>query len=341
MRLLLLLSLSLLCCGCDSQTKPQLHLFVWSEYFSPQAIKQFEDEYACHVVLDTFDSNEAMYTKLRLGTKGYDIVMPSNYIYETMQEQGMLRPINLDNLPNLVHLNREELDSFGIDNLSTGIPYLMTYSGLGYIQNRVSNFEPSWTIFARKDLRGRMTMLNDMREALGAALLTLGYSVNTNSVDELNQAVDLLLKWRENLAKFESEQYKNGLANLEFLVVQGYNSDILQVMTENPQATFGWTYEGTIASIDLLAILKNAPNPELAENFINFCLRPEVAAQIVKTSYTTCLVKIPSANLPQDPEILSILQPSTENRKKAQLIRNVGDSLQIYTDAWERVLTGG
>lgn len=341
MRILAAIFLLLAFCGCGSSDKPKLHLFVWSEYFSQNIIDQFEEEYGCYVILDTFDSNEAMYTKLRLGARGYDIVMPSNYIFETMQNQEMLRAIPPENLSNLKHLNFEELREFEMDDVSYGVPYLMTYTGLGYVPERVSDFDGSWKIFAHKDLKGRMTMLNDMRETLGAALTTLGYSINTKEIKEIDQAVELLLQWRNNLAKFESEQYKNGLANLEFLVVQGYNSDILQVMSENDKIRFQWPLEGAVASVDILAILKNAPNPDLAEKFINYCLRPEIAAEIVNSSFSTCLVVIPPEKLPQDPEVLSILYPSEEIRKKTQIIRNIGDFLNVYSEAWERVLTGG
>lgn len=340
MKILHFFLLLLLSCSCNSEKKNQLHLFVWSEYFGQESIRQFEKEFDCEVIVDTFDSNEAMYTKLRLGAKGYDIVMPSNYIYETMQEQGMLRTLDLEQLSNKKNLDMQLLNHFGIQDLSYGIPYSMTYTGLGFIPSRVQDFKASWTIFARSNLKGRMTMLNDMRETLGAALATLGYDINTSSEDELRQAVELLLQWRQNLAKFESEQYKNGLANLEFLVVQGYNSDILQVYSENPNANFAWPAEGSIASIDLLVILQNAPNPSLAEEFINFCLRPEVAAEIVNSSFTTSLVQIPEELLPQDPKIRAILQPNAENREKAHLIRNIGDKLGAYTEAWERVLAG-
>ncbi len=335
--LLFLLTLS----SCQSDNRPVLHLFVWSEYFSSDAIEQFEQEYNCRVILDTYDSNEAMYTKLRLGASGYDIIMPSNYIYETMVEQEMLRTIDFDRIPNLSNLNQSQLSLFQVKDLRSGVPYLMSYTGIGYIPSRVTHFDPSWTVFARKELQGRMTMLNDMREAMGAALITLGYDVNTRAAAEVEEAVQLLLKWRENLAKFESEQYKNGLANLEFLVVQGYNNDILQVISENDDAAFGWPKEGAIASIDLLAIPKNAKNPELAEQFINFCLRPEIAAETVLATFATCLVEIPEELLPQDPAVRAILTPSQEHKEKAQVIRNLGEALTLYSRGWERVLSGG
>lgn len=341
MRLVLFASLLLLLCGCQSDTKQQLHLFVWSEYFSGDVIKQFENEFNCEVILDTYDSNEAMYTKLRLGASGYDLIMPSNYIYQTMQEQGMLRIINLDQIKNLGNINQDELDRYGIKNLSFGIPYLMSFTGIGYIPSRVKEFVPTWNIFSRTDLRGRMTMLKDMREALGAALITLGYDINTQSAQELEQAVELLLNWRTNIAKYESEQYKNGLANLEFLVVQAYNNDVLQVMSENPKADFSWPQEGAVASIDLLAIPINAQNPELAELFIDFCLRKDIAIKTVQTTYSTCLVKFPREELNFDEHVLSILYPSDDKAQKIQLIQNVGEALPLYSEAWERVLSGG
>jgi spermidine/putrescine transport system substrate-binding protein len=328
----------LLLTGCGS-SKPQLNLFVWGEYFSPELIEQFEEEHDCQVVIDTFETNEAMYAKLKLGAAGYDIVMPSNYIVETMVEQGMLRLINIPDLKNIDFIDRREAERIGIPIGPYGIPYMISYSGLGCRKERIEDFKPSWTLFGRSSLRGRMTMLGDMREAMGASLITLGYSVNTDDPDEIDRAVELLLKWKKNLAKFESEQFKNGLASAEYLVVQGYNTDILQVIIEEPSVSFVYPEEGSPFSIDCLAIPATSKNPELALAFIDFFLRPDIAARNMNFSLTANLVAVDRDHLIETLRNSGILNPPESLREKAQLIKNLGETLRLYSEAWERVLT--
>lgn len=340
MRLVYAMLALLLFSSCEMSSKPTLNLFVWSEYFSKEVIAQFEEEYNCRVVIDTYDTNEAMYAKLLLGGDSYDIVMPSNYIFEIMVTQGMLHQLDPTNISNSGNLDIRDLKRFGLNDLRYGVPYLLSYTGLGYIPQRVENFEPSWTIFANRKYKGRMTMLNDIREVLGAALATLGYSVNTRDPAQLDEAVSLVLNWKQNLAKFESEQFKSGLASWEFLIVQGYASDILQVIDESPDVAYGWPREGAIVSVDFLAIPENASNPELAEAFINFCLQPEVAAEVVAATFGTPAVTIQENDLPVGSEARSIIFPPPEIRERAHLIRDVGDAIVLYNQAWERILNG-
>ena len=124
------------------------------------------------------------------------------------------------------------------------VPYMITNTGIAYLKSKVKDFEPSWAMFDRADLKGRMVMLNDMRETIGAALKFLGYSLNTRNEEELAKARDVVLGWKKNLAKFENEQYKSGLASGEFLLVHGYSGDILQVQAENPDVAFAMPREG-------------------------------------------------------------------------------------------------
>lgn len=337
--LLLLLSALFLLVGCKESKRQQLNVFIWSEYLAPSVIKQFEEEFDCSIVIDTFETNEAMYSKLKFSSSGYDIVMPSNYLFDLMNDQAMLRPINFSTFSNIGYFAADKLERIGLKQSSFGLPYMISYTGLGLRKGRVKEFEPSWRIFDRKDLKGRMTMLNDMREGLGAALITLGYDINTVKKEELQQAVVLLKSWKKNLAKFESEQYKNGIASAEYLVVQGYNNDIFQVMIEESDVTFMWPKEGALFSVDFFAIPANAPHPKLAEEFLNFLLRPDIAAANMNFSLTIGFVTV-------DPRLLkpvlvesTVLDPPAQVAAKSQLIKNVGPSIELYIEAWERVLT--
>lgn len=309
---------------------------MWSDYIKPELITQFEEENHCQIIVDTYDSNESMYAKLKLGASGYDIVMPSNYYVEIMLKQQMLQKLDAAQLPNLKHLDPDYINLIGKEALTYCVPYTIAIAGLAYRGDKITHFEPTWNIFARKDLKGRMTMLNEIREAIGAGLIYLGYNINTDQPEQIDAAADQLIKWKQNLAKFESEQYKNGIASAEFLVSQGYSGDVLQIMQENPGVDFAYAKEGVILSSDFLAIPKEARNLSLAYAFINFLLQPEVAAQNIQ--FTLYLAPNKSAYpLLGDLQHNPVLFAPQEILDKAQLVRNVGDAAPLYNRAWDKI----
>lgn len=319
--------------GCSSH-QDELHIFTWSDYIHPDIIEQFEKEANCRVVIDTFDSNESMYAKLKLGGISYDLIFPSNYFVQIMQKQGMLQPIPYHEIPNLKYIEPQYLSPE-----EYYVPFMLSLSGLAYRKDKVKDFNPSWGMFGREDLKGRMTMLNDIREAMGAALKYLGYSLNTIDKKQIEEAADLLIKWKNNLAKFENEQYKNGIASAEYLVVQGYNGDILQVMQENEEVDFAYPKEGSAISIDMIVIPKNAHHIELAKKFINFMCKPEIAA--INIAHTLFLSPNTGAFELLDPILRNnpALFPSKEILEKSEMIEDLGKEGELYNRAWDRVKT--
>jgi len=326
----------LLLMGCSSSSQPELHLFMWADYIKPELIWRFEREQNCRVVIDTYDSNEAMYAKLKLGVTGYDLIFPSSYIFTIMIQQGMLEPLDLNRLTNAHLIDKTYQNRLPPIAKSYGIPYMVSFTGIGYRNDKLKEFDPTWTIFGKKEFKGRMTMLNDIRETLGACLITLGYSCNTKNRAEIEAAADLLISWKPNLAKFENEQYKNGIATAEFLAVQGYNGDISQVAEENANVAFAYPKEGVSFSIDLVAIPKKAPNQDLAHHFINYLLQPDVAAENIAftqfLSPNTGAYELLDAEMRDDPAIFT----PKEVLQKAELLEDVGRAIDYYIDAWDR-----
>lgn len=326
----------LLFAGCSS-TDQELHLYMWGNYIKPDLIERFEREHNCKVTIDTYDSNEAMYAKLKAGATGYDIIFPSNYIFDILYTQGMLQDIDEDLLPNLHHLDPFYLALIEQDQRNAGIPYMLTYTGVAYRKDKVHDIPHSWSVFGDSAYKGRMTMLNDMREVLGAALKYLGYSINTIEPQQLKEATALLIKWKPNLAKFESEQYQNGIASGEYLIAQGYSGDILQVMQDNASVEFFLPNEGSIISLDIMAIPRNSPHPELATTFMNFLLDPDVAAANIAYTFYLCpnsaAYEKLSPQLRQNPALF----PPKEIFSKSEVIQNVGLQTRQYIEAWDRV----
>lgn len=321
-------------CG---RPKTVLSLYTWSDYVKPELIRRFERERGCRVVLDTFESNEAMYAKLKAGASGYDLLTPSSYMVSLMHAQGMLGRLDHALLPNLVHVDPDYLAIAVDGTMDHSVPYMLVVSGIAYLEGRVKDVVPSWKMFGREDLAGRMTMFNDMRETIGAALKTLGYSINTASPSELAQAEALLLEWKKNIAKFENEQYKIGLASGEFLLVHAWNGDIFQVRKENPDVRFIVPEEGTIISCDDLVIPVDARDPVLAHAFINFLHDPAVAAENTVAISFLCPNKgsypLLPAGIRDNPGIF--VDPAL--RAKSEVIADIGAANALYVAVWDRL----
>jgi spermidine/putrescine transport system substrate-binding protein len=326
--------LSFAACG---KAKPVLSLYTWSDYIKPDLVRRFEREHGCRVVLDTFESNEAMYAKLKAGATGYDLLTPSSYMVSLMHAQGMLRPIDHSLAPNLVNVDPDYL-AIAVDRtMDHSVPYMIVVSGIAYLEGRVKDVVPSWRMFGRTDLAGRMTMFNDMRETIGAALKTLGYSINSTSGRELAEAEALALEWKTNIAKYDNEQYKIGLASGEFLLVHAWNGDVFQVRRENPAVRFFVPEEGTIISCDDLVIPADAREPALAHAFIDFLHEPAVAAENTVAIYYLCPNKASYPLLPAEIRDNPGIFLSPEIRAKSEMIADIGAANALYIGVWDRL----
>ena len=332
--MVLLLSLFFVSCG---QKKRELNVYTWADYFKPELIERFERENDCRIVIDTFDSNEAMYAKLKAGAKGYDLVTPSSYMVSLMDQQGMVRKIRPELIPNRKNIDPEFLKITIDKSMDHSVPYMITVTGIAYLKSRVADVRPTWALFDRQDLKGRMTMFNDMRETLGAALKSLGYSLNSHNPEELDKAKEVVLRWRKNLAKFENEQYKSGLASGEFLLVHGYSGDILQVQKENPDIAFTIPEEGTAVSCDDLVIPLGAAQEELAHKFINFLLDAKVAAENTEFVGYLCPNRLSYDLLPREMRENPALFMEPSVRSKSEVLDDLGRANELYIRVWDQI----
>jgi spermidine/putrescine transport system substrate-binding protein len=322
--------------GCG-KGRPALSIFTWADYINPEIMARFEKEHGCRIVIDTFDSNESMYAKLKAGATGYDLLTPSSYMVSLMFAQGMLLRLDHARLPNLVHVDSDYLAGAIDKTMDYSVPYMMVNTVIAYLRSRVPDFEPTTAMFDRGDLKGRMTLLNDMRETIGAGLKSLGYSINTVDERELRAARDVVLRWKKNIAKFENEQYKSGLASGEFLLVQGYSGDILQIQKENPDVRLAVPREGTSISVDDLVIPKTAREIDLAYAFINFLHDPAVAAANSNFIKYLCpnsgSYPLLGPDLKGNPAVFL----SPELRARSEIIGDLGAANALYVKIWDEI----
>jgi spermidine/putrescine transport system substrate-binding protein len=218
--------------GCNKSAST-LRIYTWADYVDPKLVAVFEKKFGCKLEIDTFDSNESLYAKLTAGATGYDILTPSSYMVKALVRGKMLAPLDHSKLPNLKNVDATYLKRALDPEMTYSVPYMMACTCIAWLGSKVANPVASYEMFSRPELNGRVTLLDDMREVLGAALLSLGYRLNSITPFELAKAREVARGWKKNIAKFDSEQYKSGIASGEFHVVQGYPSDLLQVADEN------------------------------------------------------------------------------------------------------------
>jgi spermidine/putrescine transport system substrate-binding protein len=220
------------------------------------------------------------------------------------------------------------------------VPYALSITAVAYLKTRVNNVIPSWKMYNREDLRGRMTMLNDYREVIGAALMVDGKNINTLDEQCLVQARDQALRWKKNLAKFENEQYKSGLASEEFFLIQGFSGDILQIQRENPNIDYFIPEEGAIISMDEMAIARDSKNAELAHAFIDFMLTPQTAAENIEYINFLCPNRAAYPLLKENWQKNPLLFPPASIRLRLQTLKDLGEENVKYTRIWDQIKAG-
>ena len=328
-----LLSLS----SCGKKDDNTLYLFNWTYYTPDSVLQDFEKEYNCKVKVDTFDSNEVMYAKLKAGADGYDITFPSQDYTSIMIKQGMLKKIDKAAFTNASNINPKVLEKLTFDpNMDYSVPYYMGAAGICVNKQKVHNYNKSWTIFERTDLKGHMTMMDDMREVMGDALALKGYSVNTVDRKVLGDITDYInQKWKPNLVKFDAEGFGKSFANEDFWVCQGYAEVVYGEVPEERQEEmidFFIPPEGGPMYVDSMVILKNARHYDLAMKFINFIHRPEEYVKFLDEFRFPGFVN-PAA------ETLRTTSPmyKAEEMEPCELKLDVGEDLETFNEYWESI----
>ena len=325
--------------SCSSGGKKTLTVFTWADYLSKKAKEGFEKANNCTVVIDTFDSNEALLAKLEAGATGYDLLVPSSYTVQSLQRKGMLMPLDHSKLPNLKHVDAKYLTMAADSKMEFSVPYMTAPTCLSYLASKVPNPVESWAMLDRTDLKGRITLLDDMREVLGAALKLLGHSLNSTVPAELAAARDVAIRWKKNIAKFENEQYKTGIASGEFVLVQGYAGDLIQASEENEDMRIFIPKEGAAFSCDDLCIPKGAAQADLAHAFINYVTGPEVAAENMEWIGYRAPNSGAYSLLSEDFRGSPVLFPPDELFAKCEPIADLADKLPLWTAEWDKVKT--
>jgi len=324
-------------CQKRASSNNKLYIYNWTYYIPDDVLEGFEKEFNVTIVYDMYASNEEMFTKLKAGGTGYDIVFPSSDYISIMIHENMLAQIDKTKIPNFKNIDSAIIAKINFDKGNNySIPYMMGCGGIAVNKNFVKEYKHSWSIFNRSDLNGRMTMLDDMREVLGAALKSLGYSVNTTDILELQEAKQVVLEWKKNIQKFDAESFSKAFAAGEFYVVHGYAENIfLEYDTaRRNEIDYFIPEEGASMYIDNMVILKDAGNKEIAHKFINYIHRPEVYAKIAD------YLILPSLN--KAARSFTKIKPNyrIEDLSNCEIRGDLGKYLEMYNKVWQEIRVG-
>lgn len=321
----------------DGKLAKELRLYNWDRYMDPQVLKDFEREFGVRVIEDKFASNEDLLAKIQ-ASGGYDVIVPSDYTVQIMIRRQLLAPLDHRNLPNLKNLGRRFREMAYDPGNRYSVPYLWGTSGLGYSRKHFRKPPDGWDDVFNPDklkkYKGRVSMLNDMRETIGAALIYKGFSPNTTDPSQLEAAKQVLLAQKPYLAKYDSEAYKDSLAAGETVLAHGWSGEILARREENPDVAFVVPREGSFLFVDNLAVPKTSKNKYTAEVFINYLLRPEVAAR--NSSY----LRYPTPNEAAEALIDPRLEGATYKLPAGialHSIRDIGEAGRLYERVWTEV----
>ena len=326
-----------------------LHIYTWSDYISPDVLESFEKALGVKVAIDTFDSNEAMYAKLKAGGTGYDIIMPSSYQIKTMAREGMIDSLDHSKIPNVLKNFDKSFATQILDYKFTySVPYAVTYTGFAYAKDKIPEGVDvdSWSILENEALKGRVSLLDDMREVIGAGLMYLGYSINSENPAEIDAAVEQVLKWRANVRKFDAESYKTEVASGATWLGHGYSTDVTQVIVGDEEAGaparkdigFALPREGFTIAFDEMVVASGAKRKDLAYAFINYIYDGEVAAVNMDYICGPNPVKPGIDLLDEDYRSLIILdQQILRDGQVLMSFDGKPEVQELYNRAWDRI----
>jgi spermidine/putrescine transport system substrate-binding protein len=324
------------------QPASEIVIYHWSEYIDPDVYSLFEEEYGIRVVEDNFSSNEEMLAKLQGGGTGYALTVPSDYTVEIMIQEGLLAKLDHANIPNLGNLgDRFRQVPYDPGNLYC-VPYQWGTTGIGYLASEVE--EPtSWAVFFDPDpdapYYGRMSMLDDARETFAAALIYLGYDINSTNESQLQEARDLLISAKGAISGYNSDMFGDLVAAAENLMAHGWNGDFLVAQEDNEDLEYTVPEEGGVIWVDNLCIpIAVTPEQKLAaEMFINFVLDAEIGALV--SEYTYYASPNEAANEYFDEEFLEdpAVYPPDELLTKLYYIEPVGEFESVFQRLWDEV----
>lgn len=343
--LLLAAAVALSACGSPrsendgKSEKVVLNVFNWGDYIDDAVIEAFEDKYPhIRVNLETYTTNEDMYVKIRTGGSAYDVVFPSDYMIKRMIDEGLLKEINMDNIPNYKYIGDQFKNlSYDPEN-KYSVPYLWGTVGILYNKTMVTDPVESWYILWNEKYKKQIIMSDSERDSIGVTLKMLGYSMNSKNIDELEEAKQKLIEQKPLVLAYLVDEAKDMMIAESAAMAVVWSGDALIAMNENENLAYVIPKEGTNYWFDSMVIPTTGRNQEEAEMFINFLCDPEISLMNVNyIGYATPNVETMKM---LDPEVItnSSAYPDMSELVNCEIFEYPGDEInRVYNRIWTEV----
>jgi len=323
-----------------AQAEGTITVFNWEDYIDESVIKQFEDETGIKVNYVRFTTNEDMMVQVDANPGHFDLCFPSEYIVERMISEDMLAEINYDNVPNAKYI-LESLQNSSYDPQNAhSVPYMWGTVGILYNTKMVAEPVDSWSILWNQNYSKNVFMLDSYRDSMGVALKSLGYSMNSENILELELAKEKLLEQKRigTLKAYQVDETKDKMVSGEAALAVMWSGDALYAMDLNEDLAYAVPKEGSNVWVDCMVIPKNAKNKENAEKFIDFLCRPEIAQKnceyIWYSSPNTGAIDL----MGEDYINNTAINPTAETLSRCEFFRDIKEPFRsIYVTLFEEV----
>lgn len=329
--------------GCSSGSE-KLYIFAYGDYFDPDIVDMFEDEYGIEVVYEEYAAPEDMYAKATSGANDYDLICASDYIIEKMLQEDLLLPIDFANVPNFANIGdtyKEMSKSFD-PKLQYSVPHFWGTVGILYDRTKVSDEDvQSWSVLFDEKYADQIIMPNSERDAMLPALKVLGYDLNTTNTAELDEAANMLIEQKSLVQAYlldEAARTKVSSGNAAMAVI--YNGEAYLAFEENENVAYAVPQEGTNIWMDSWVIPKTAQHKESAEKFLDFMCREDIAAMNFDYIYYSTPNQAVYDSLDADVQSEKAIFPDQSVIDNSSVFKYLGsDTEKYYTDLWFKIKT--
>ena len=331
----------LLCLVPTAALAEYITVFNWYDYIDEDVIYQFEEETGIEVKYANFTTNEEMYAKLSAGAGDYDVIFPSDYIIERMIKENGLAKLNLDNMPNVANLQewlkKPDYDPTG----EYSVAYMWGTVGILYNTELVDHEVTSWQDIFDVERAGTKSvfMLDSIRDSLGVALKALGYSMNTRDEAQLEEAKQLLIKQRQDgiVKGYLVDETKDKMISGEAPMALMWSGDALYSMMEAEELAYVVPEEGSNVWVDAMCIPANSQKQELAEQFIDFLCRPDIARKNMEYIYYSTPIQAVVDEMDEEERNNLTLNPTQDIIDRCEFFHDISDDMEMYDRIWMEV----
>jgi spermidine/putrescine transport system substrate-binding protein len=315
-----------------------LNIYNWSDYIDDRTIPLFQAVSNLRVNYDVYSSNEDLLGRMRAGSTSYDIIVPTNNFIPTYLKLDLIEPLRTDLIPNLTNLDREFVDTDYDPGNRYTVPWQWGTTGIGFNRKQAGDKVDSWAALFEPaaNMGGRVTLLREVTDLIGCALIYLGRSPNSIKDSDLADVVKLVRSIKPKLKGITSDTYIDELAASETWLAQAWSGDVFQAQDQNGDVSYVIPKEGSLRFVDVMAVPKGAPHPGNAARFMNYVLHPKVQARISSyVSYGTPVSLAKPLLPPDQTKDPAIYPPATT---KLSILTLTGQKLAKWQAAYDQIV---